>query len=488
MDFLDPLIRRKRRRKLIISYILLAITLSLGTLVLVLAVNGYWINPRTGDIVQNGLIFVQTKPSGADIAINGTAHHDATPSRLVLPGGDYNLRLTRSGYQPWQRSFALKEQTVLRLDYAILIPSKLSPKTIVSYSSLPQLATASPDHHHLLVSTGLDSKGRLPFADFDTNHPGTAAKNLSVPGAIFTKSATGKNQLTVIEWSNDNRHLLLRHSLDSGFEFVMLDRSQPAESINLNKKLGLNPSSVSLRDRNANQLYVFTSAKGQLQQASLSPTTVAKPFLSGINNYATSGSDTVFYSLPRSESVAISIWQNNRNYRLATLDSQTKPLLAAASFQGHAYFVVGVSDSQWLSLYKDPLSILSKPTPPKVDAHVTLKLPAVASLSFSPTSRFFKAEDGQKLVSYDLQTDLSYHFSRQTSGSLPLGWTDNYHLTGTDNGRAALADYDGANFYHLNATAGGQGLWLANDLKGYWAFGTLSKKNSTPLQYYRLAP
>jgi hypothetical protein len=67
MDFLDPRRFRKQKIRLMVGYILIAVAIGLGTVILVYGAYGYGINTKTGDIVQNGLLFVDSKPGGADI-------------------------------------------------------------------------------------------------------------------------------------------------------------------------------------------------------------------------------------------------------------------------------------------------------------------------------------------------------------------------------------------------------------------------------------
>src|SRR5260221_190217 len=101
MDFLDPKKRRAYHIRLIVGYILVAIVIGLGTIIIVYGANGYGINTKTGQIVQNGLLFVDSKPGGAEIYLNNADQHTTSSARLVLPAGNYTLTLKKPGYRDW---------------------------------------------------------------------------------------------------------------------------------------------------------------------------------------------------------------------------------------------------------------------------------------------------------------------------------------------------------------------------------------------------
>jgi hypothetical protein len=106
MDFLDPRKKRAHHIRLMIGYCLVAIAIGLGTVVLVYSAYGYGVNTKNGDIVQNGLLFVDSKPGGANIYLNNKSVNQTTSARLILPAGDYDLALKKTGYRDWERKFS----------------------------------------------------------------------------------------------------------------------------------------------------------------------------------------------------------------------------------------------------------------------------------------------------------------------------------------------------------------------------------------------
>src|SRR3954470_8106032 len=102
MDFLDPKKRRRQAIMLMSGYVLIGIGLVIATVVLFYQAYGFGLG-KNGKVVQNGLVFVGTTPSGAQIRLNGVLNKAQSNSRLSLLSGNYHIALDRTGYRPWQQ-------------------------------------------------------------------------------------------------------------------------------------------------------------------------------------------------------------------------------------------------------------------------------------------------------------------------------------------------------------------------------------------------
>ena len=88
MDFLDPVKIRRHKIRLITGYALLGVAIFLTTTVLIFLAFGYGVG-KDGQIIQNGLVFVSSKPNPAQINLNGNNTGSSTNARLQLPAGQY---------------------------------------------------------------------------------------------------------------------------------------------------------------------------------------------------------------------------------------------------------------------------------------------------------------------------------------------------------------------------------------------------------------
>ena len=106
MDFLDPEKHRRHMLTIAVGYVFIALAVGMATLVLLYYAYGFSFG-KNGQVIQNGLMFVSSAPSPANIYLNNRLNKAQTNSRIVLEEGEYEMRLTRSGYRDWQRSVTI---------------------------------------------------------------------------------------------------------------------------------------------------------------------------------------------------------------------------------------------------------------------------------------------------------------------------------------------------------------------------------------------
>jgi hypothetical protein len=296
MDFLDPRKQKSHRIRLFIGYGLMAVALGIGTMVLFFQSYGYDLNPRTGEVVQNGLVFIDAHPEAATVKLNGQ-EKGQTDQRLDIPAGDYDLELSRSGYRTWKRSFALDGGSIERFVYPFLFPESLKTTDAQLYAGVPGLSTQSPDRRWLVIQ---QPGSFTNFDVIDLSSATASTKVISLPsGLVETKGSN--HSLRLAEWSTDNRHVVLKHSHDGGNEFILLDIESAGSSVNLTKTFtGSSFSNVTLRDKKYDQYYLYSSASQTVSTAQLS-TRQSSRLLDKVLTYKTHGSDVVVYAIPVSD-------------------------------------------------------------------------------------------------------------------------------------------------------------------------------------------
>ncbi len=458
MDFLDPKKRRAYHIQLIIGYVLVAIVIGLATVIIVYGANGYGINTKTGQIVQNGLLFTDSKPGGAEIYLNNHDQNAKTASRLILNSGNYNLTLKKTGYHDWSRNFTLSEQSIARYVYPFLFPLKPVTNSLKTYDNLPSFTSQSPDRRWLLVQNTATSTKTVAFDEYDTStldQTSPTITSIEIPVGILSNYSVD-SKLSEIEWSTDNQHLLLKHDFSGGNEFIIFDRAHPEQSINVNILLGITPTQVSLHDKKTDQLYIFNQTDATLQLADVGAKTLAQPFLKHVLAFKPYGKDLVTYVTDSGEpagKVEARVWSNGPSYKLNEFEAGNTYLIDAAEFQGHFYYADGSDKTDRINVYKDPLSDIKDPTIGKALPTISLRDPGATKLKFSENTRFIGVESGQNLAIYDIegQTSYSYTVSEPLSGN--LDWMDGHRLIGQTNGNILVMDYDGINKQSIGTTA-----------------------------------
>lgn len=443
MDFLDPRKKRAHRRRLMVGYVLLAVAIMLGTVILVYGAYGYSLNTKTGDVIENGLLFVDSKPGGAKISLNGKSLGETTSARKVLQAGNYRLVLSKDGYRNWSRNFVLEEHSIARYVYPLLFPKNPVSNVLKKYTVQPNLITSSPDRHWVLV---FSSEGQTETIDqLDTENLKSPPQALALPAGLITSPAAGSSY-KLVEWSDDNKHVLVQRTYSGGTEFLVIDRAAPANSYNVNKLFNLVPDKVALRDKKFDQLYLHTP-DAQLRQANM-VNAQALIILNNVADFKAYGADLLLYVLKPIAGVQTTearVWENTKTYALAKLPVGGVYLLDLAEFQGHFYYFAGSSSGSNISLFKDPLNALKDSRVGKALPFFTLRLSGAQKAGFSSNARFIEAQSGQSFAVYDLEESQYYKYVLKVPLASPAVWMDGHRLIGSSAGSVFVMDYDKTN-------------------------------------------
>jgi hypothetical protein len=482
MDFLDPRKRRSHKIRLIIGYFLMAIVIGLATVILVYGAYGYGINTKTGQVIQNGLLFVDSKPGGADIYLNGQLQSGKTAARLVLPAADYTLTIKKDGYRSWQRRFVLDEHTISRYVYPFLFPTKPYTVGLKDYPSLPSLVTETPDRHWLLVQSPDSVAGNLVFDQFDTSKLAQAPTSVALPKSVIT--AADSSSFKVVEWSTNNNQVLLEHIYPGGNEFIVFDRTKPDQSFNVNKLFKVDPSQVALKNKKADQLYVYGD-NGNLQIADIGQGTLSDPILKHILAFKPYGDNIVTYvtavGAPAGQ-VTAKILDGNNTYPLYTFTAGTTYLLDTAQFNGHWYYVAGSDKTDRIDIFKDPESSIKDPKFGKAVPLVALSDIGATKLNFSDNARFISAEAGSSFAVYDFETDNSYRYTIKSPLTTTLDWMDGHRLIGQSGSQVFVTDYDSKNQVLVSPTVYPEGGFFSRDYNQMITFVPASNGTNVTLE------
>lgn len=87
-----------------------------GTYIVSILAKGYQFNFKNGAVLQaTGLLSATSKPKSASVFINDRLV-TATDDTINLPPGEYNVRISKDGYLPWQKKIQIKKETVYQTD------------------------------------------------------------------------------------------------------------------------------------------------------------------------------------------------------------------------------------------------------------------------------------------------------------------------------------------------------------------------------------
>lgn len=463
MDFLDPKKRRSHAIKLILGYVLTGVALLLATTILVFRTYGFDLNRKTGTVIQNGLIFIDAHPGTANILLNGKSKGQ-TGARLVVPSDQYTVELQKTGYRSWQRTFTLDGGSIERLVYPVLFPENLEQKDVQLYATTPTFASQSPDRRWILIQQPTVFNA---FDIIDTSGGNDVLTTLTLPADTLTPSNEAQ-KLELVEWSTDNRHVLLKHTFGTNDEFVMVNREAPATSFNLNKLFGITPSQVKLRDKREDQFYVYQAAAGILQRADLK-TKQLTTIQSGVLAFKGHGADEILYVVKAGAGTNKTMlkWLDGDNdYTVREMPTDTNYLLDIARYDGHWYIAAGSVKEKKAYVYKDPLNVLKTKTPGIPVPVSILKLDTEPStLSFSATAQFIGLHGSSKFSVYDVEADRQYNYDTKLTipADQKVDWMDGNRYVTVADGKAVVFDFDGINQQTLSPAKPGLPIFFDRD-------------------------
>lgn len=454
MDFLDPKKRRRNTIQLFIGYALVATAIALATAILIYYAYGFGVN-RQGDLVQKGLVFVSSQPSGATLSVNGKRVNN-TNTKLNLNAGDYTLAIKRDGYADWHRTIQVDGGDVSHYVYPFLFPKELKPQQVKTYDANPRLTTQSPDRRWLVVQPFTDDETKFDVFDLSRGQEEVGvATPFIVQQALITASTT-PTQWKVLEWSNNNRHILFKRFYTADgmekSEYILIDRQRPEGSYNLSRELKIDAATtdLTLLDKKPDTYYLHDKTNGELNSASLEDT-APKKVLSGVVAFKSHGKDTIVYVTAKNApegKVFARLHDGDQEYTLRTLSVSDTYLLNAARFDGSWYVVAGTKAENRAFIYKDPALQIVRGKDKKAGALFALRVDSPRDVSFSANAQFIALQNGKAFHVYDIDNEQAYRYNAKSpidTPQLKAAWMDGNRFTYVSNGKQFVFDYDNIN-------------------------------------------
>lgn len=446
MEFMDQSLRKQYDVMLVIGYLLVGFALLLLTTVLVFVAYGF--GYQNGQVIQNGLIFLSTTPASAHIFINGVRYQSDTNTRVLLKGGAYNIELERAGYRTWQRSIVVQGGQVASYTYPFLFPTSLTTHTINDYQLSLALVTQSPDEHWLLIA----QPGSLTDFDlYDLNNLQSSPTRVVLSDSLLTASSEPQS-LQLVAWSADSTHLLVKHVFGSDSEYLLVNRSDPTQSLNLTKTLSIATRNieVQLSDQQYDHYFVYDSANRSLFRASLSAPQV-QVYLSNVLAFTTNGNATVLFATPDvadASKVDISLYDGSSTYTIRHEAANATYELALKSYNRALYAAISASSDKAAYIYRNPVDEI---TTQQLGVAVPIRVFHIigpTEASFSPTGQYVLFEHGTNFATYDLDNQQGFTYSLSDTIDAPQShalWFSGAQLDYVTKGQLIIFDHDGQN-------------------------------------------
>jgi len=451
MEFLDPVAKKNKTRRIFIGYGLVTVLIALATYIMVATAVGYEVFDFSDDVVRNGLVIVDSKPVAASIAVNGKLEADKTKSKLALNGGEYTITLNEPGYTSWSKKISIEGGRVRIINYPWLFPTILTSTKLADLPVDIGFSTQSPDSRWLIVQ----QSSSLPAIEiFDLESTVITASSVVLPPNVVTSVAGKYGSFEALGWADDNRHFMLLQKLPDGEKaYLLIDRENLDLSVNLSSIFGVEPTSVSFFDNRADKFYMYFATGGLIRVADLAARNIGATVLDQVLSYESFGSDLVLYTTTKdaqSGTVAAKIYEDGQSYALAELafDSNNHYFLEFHKFEGSWYYTIGSGSSDRVQIFRNPLNFIASEDKKPASPLLTLKTGTPEIIHSSPGSkRFTLVRSGQSVTVFDAEEDniFKYDLPFTADAGATLTWADAFHLQTVAGGKLQVFEFDGQN-------------------------------------------
>ena len=152
MDFTE---REQQKKRHLIRVILAEAGMVLAVILIVVVTlmitMGFFINSE-GRLEQTGLVQIHSVPTGASVTIDGETIFSRTNLSRSLAAGEHHLKLSRDGYDTWERTITMYSGLLLRLYYPRLFLEHRTPETMLTFDHQFEFYSVSSERNFILYA------------------------------------------------------------------------------------------------------------------------------------------------------------------------------------------------------------------------------------------------------------------------------------------------------------------------------------------------
>lgn len=482
MLYTSPMHKKKNQKnsvaRRVVLYTIMSVSVVLIVSCLILIIMGYRFNRQDGKLEQGGLLQFNSKPSGAQIYINDGKLAFNTANKATVASGEHTVKFSKQGYHDWQKTVNLGPSGVLWLNYARLIPTELSSKTVEKFPSVAD-TLASPNDKYILMSQVADQPA---FTLLKINNKQVNKTSLNLPADSFVEHSdqTTDHNYEMTEWDKDGRHVLVRHSYKQSdiekAEWISVDTRDVNRSVNVTTTVGVTAESMQYSFADSHILYSLST--GDLRKINLNDATLSRPLVSNVADFDQFDRATVTYT------THLDAETGKRSVGYYT-DNAKKPRVVRSfadngstklTFRVGEYF----SKKYYLFSYGETVEVMSGDLPSSDSRSstaytpvITITIPdGVRYIDFGENPRFILAQNGNKLTTYDLELKnvAKFEVPGDAASIGEIDWIDNFHVVSTADNTIRMYEFDGQNPKKLVGAMHGQSVVLSDDDKYIYSF------------------
>jgi hypothetical protein len=448
----EIMFRRPTKKQLLIRRIITYTVMILAVVVIVagtlLFILGYRLDGDKGRLEQGALVQFDSKPNGADVAIDGKSINANTPSKQTVVAGPHSFTVTKSGYNNWSKVLNVKAGTLEWLDYVLLVPKNLPTESVATYNTVYG-EKASPDYKWMMVQEKADTPS---FQLVDLRSEQVKSSTITIPTSAYTDATTEgvTHTFTMESWDKDGRYVIVKHAFNDKSEYIVVDTQDVASSVNVSTLLSISLSELKFSGTSGNILYGLTD--GVIRKLDLSNATISRGLVSNVKDFNLFDNTIVTYvgtdaNNPAHQVAGIYREGDELPHVLRTVDELTTPISIAFT-QYHSDDYIAITEGLKVSVLKGRFPSSTDSTNSSLKAYADFKVTSnVDTVTFSENGDHLVVQSGLNFTSYEVeymrQTDATITTSETTPHTLQ--WLDDAYLWAVYDGQLSIREFDGTN-------------------------------------------
>ena len=447
--------KRKQNIRLIITETIMTLTVIVMVIILTFVAMGYKVN-RDGEVSQNGLVQISTHPTGASIMIDGETIFPRTDASRSLSSGEHTIKLTRDGYDGWEKTITVKPGLLYKLDYPRLFKQERESEKMLEFKNGLEFISMAPDRNSILYA----DKNATVFYWLRVRGEEIESKTIDVAELFRFKSGEKLvGEIRSLEWSGEGDRVMIGYAGCSNHEAeckdydindqIVVNLAKSDNSINLTREFGLNFTKVAALSDSAERLAVLEN--GNLRVISTGSKEMSRVLISNIADFVNVGSEILFITgaTEGTRTIGYYIEGEKMPITLETVGGDGVRL-AISKYLEKRYLTIAVGPEVTIYRVEEILEGADIEDFEKVGKTVLSAAPEIVEVTNQ--GRLITARNERKMFVFDVEQEATLDFELESDFT---GWLDGFMLTNVVDGKLVVRDFDGSNRRELVAAKTG---------------------------------
>ena len=471
--------KRKRQAILFFTYGFMTLATVVISIFCLLLILGYRFDVSDRKIEQGGLLQFRSTPDTANVYVDGKLLGSKTPTKLDVTAGQHAIRINKEGYREWSRSVIIHAGELRWLNYARLVPTKLTTTTVLKLPEGASDAMGTPDRRFVAIVPKADQP-IIQIADL-RNEEDIQLQSFTVPTDQLTVSGGQVSHYRIQEWDYGSRFLMVTHQFGDQLEYIRIDRTSDTGSArNITREFNLPFRDMHFSGTSGNVFYGLTGT--DIRRIDTDAGSVSQPLVNGVESYRLYRENDIAFVAVRVDKRVAGVYLNNKETIVRSVALEQTMMADLSQYYAHYY--LAITTQTGVDIIKDPAESSEK----SVRTHAALTKGAfdMTWVDFASSGRFVLVGNTTAYSLYDLETDETFTVNGPLSldaGSHPT-WLDDFIMVTTSPGTIRLADYDGNYRQDITSAVSTLPAFLGDDGKFLYSF--VDKDGGRALQSTRM--